>query len=153
MFRPEGSAEIIPSKRFACPVCPAKYLTPQELQRHLPEHTDDAKRTCPTCGRSFEKLDSYKKHLVSHTGGYTENIYSDVFTFFWRLRHSEHNQCVSLVLAVQRNCFCTWMWRASCPLLMTGLFIADVRNYMCGECESSFKLRSSLRSHLKNRHG
>ena len=57
-----------PEKRFACPLCPASFLTKSNLSRHSISHSDLKQCVCETCGKGFKDPAALKQHTFSHSG-------------------------------------------------------------------------------------
>ena len=55
-------------KRFACPLCPASFLTKSNLSRHSISHSDLKQCVCETCGKGFKDPAALKQHTFSHSG-------------------------------------------------------------------------------------
>ena len=55
-------------KRFACPLCPASFLTKSNLSRHSISHSDMKQCVCETCGKGFKDPAALKQHTFSHSG-------------------------------------------------------------------------------------
>ena len=58
----------VPEKRFACPLCPASFLTKSNLSRHSISHSDLKQCVCETCGKGFKDPAALRQHMFSHSG-------------------------------------------------------------------------------------
>uniref|UniRef100_A0A3B3T3J1 Zinc finger protein n=1 Tax=Paramormyrops kingsleyae TaxID=1676925 RepID=A0A3B3T3J1_9TELE len=52
---------------FDCPACDKKFISTNQLKRHMITHSEKRPYTCEVCSRSFKRLDQVTAHKIIHS--------------------------------------------------------------------------------------
>ncbi|XP_023332175.1 protein tramtrack, beta isoform isoform X7 [Eurytemora carolleeae] len=60
----EGDDRDSSRKKYECPVCGKRFITPSKLASHLVVHTGERNYRCNHCGKMFTQSGTLKKHMI-----------------------------------------------------------------------------------------
>ena len=111
------------SRQFPCEYCPKRFITGNELKRHVKIHKGERDHVCKYCGKGFIQAGQLSEHVRVHTG---EKPY----------------KCQDCDAVFVTSSQCKQHWRR----------IHGEKSYPCNQCEKSFKSGPDLTRHKGQMH-
>ena len=155
----------VEKRENACMYCPKRFVTGNELARHLTVHTNDRRYKCRYCSKSFRQPGHLTEHLLIHQNIRPHNCSHCLQTFRTKRQLTVH---------VERKHSCIEFKCDECDAVLkskTGLIIhkgsvhssnlkrlrsrtgepipVEGGEYQCCKCGSTFLTAVKLRKHMK----
>ncbi|XP_036089332.1 PR domain zinc finger protein 5 isoform X1 [Rousettus aegyptiacus] len=133
---------------FDCQECMKKFISANQLKRHMITHSEKRPYHCEICNKSFKRLDQVGAHKVIHSedkpyqcklcgkGFAHRNVYKN-----HKKTHSEERpfQCEA----------CRALFRTPFSLQRHLLTHNSERTFKCHHCDSTFKRKDTLNVHVQ----
>ncbi|XP_069878152.1 PR domain zinc finger protein 5 isoform X1 [Dipodomys merriami] len=133
---------------FDCQECMKKFISANQLKRHMITHSEKRPYNCEICHKSFKRLDQVGAHKVIHSedkpykcklcgkGFAHRNVYKN-----HKKTHSEERpfQCEE----------CKALFRTPFSLQRHLLIHNSERTFKCHHCEATFKRKDTLNVHVQ----
>ncbi|XP_043930933.1 PR domain zinc finger protein 5 isoform X2 [Protopterus annectens] len=147
-----SSANLIEHRKvhenFDCPECDKKFISANQLKRHMITHSERRPYTCEVCSKSFKRLDQVTAHKIIHSedkpykcklcgkGFAHRNVYKN-----HKKTHSEDRpfQCEE----------CKALFRTPFSLQRHLLIHNSERTFKCDHCDATFKRKDTLNVHIQ----
>ncbi|XP_040186184.1 PR domain zinc finger protein 5 isoform X1 [Rana temporaria] len=144
---------------YECQDCDKKFISANQLRRHMITHSEKRPYTCEVCCKSFKRLDQVTAHKIIHSedkpyqcklcgkGFAHRNVYKnhkklckdEVAELMWT--HSEERpfQCEE----------CKALFRTPFSLQRHLLIHNSERTFKCDHCDATFKRKDTLNVHIQ----
>ncbi|XP_041614469.1 PR domain zinc finger protein 5 isoform X3 [Vulpes lagopus] len=133
---------------FDCQECMKKFISANQLKRHMITHSEKRPYNCEICNKSFKRLDQVGAHKVIHSedkpykcklcgkGFAHRNVYKN-----HKKTHSEERpfQCEE----------CKALFRTPFSLQRHLLIHNSERTFKCHHCDATFKRKDTLNVHVQ----
>ncbi|ERE66515.1 PR domain zinc finger protein 5 [Cricetulus griseus] len=133
---------------FDCQECMKKFISANQLKRHMITHSEKRPYNCEICNKSFKRLDQVGAHKVIHSedkpyqcklcgkGFAHRNVYKN-----HKKTHSEERpfQCDE----------CKALFRTPFSLQRHLLIHNSERTFKCHHCDATFKRKDTLNVHVQ----
>ncbi|XP_060102831.1 PR domain zinc finger protein 5 isoform X4 [Heteronotia binoei] len=133
---------------FECQECDKKFISANQLKRHMITHSEKRPYTCEVCNKSFKRLDQVNAHNIIHSedkpykcklcgkGFAHRNVYKN-----HKKTHSEERpfQCEE----------CKALFRTPFSLQRHLLIHNSERTFKCDHCDATFKRKDTLNVHIQ----
>ncbi|XP_072481369.1 PR domain zinc finger protein 5 isoform X2 [Notamacropus eugenii] len=133
---------------FECQECNKKFITPNQLKRHMITHSEKRPYNCEVCNKSFKRIDQVAAHKIIHSedkpykcklcgkGFAHRNVYKN-----HKKTHSEERpfQCEE----------CKALFRTPFSLQRHLLIHNSERTFKCDQCDATFKRKDTLNVHIQ----
>ncbi|ETE68945.1 PR domain zinc finger protein 5, partial [Ophiophagus hannah] len=131
-----------------CQECDKKFISANQLKRHMITHSEKRPYTCEVCNKSFKRLDQVTAHKIIHSedkpykcklcgkGFAHRNVYKN-----HKKTHSEERpfQCEE----------CKALFRTPFSLQRHLLIHNSERTFKCDHCDATFKRKDTLNVHIQ----
>jgi len=138
--------------RFQCPKCSRRFFQRNELDRHMPVHTNIKAYKCETCGKSFKQSAHLLRHRKTHTGEkpFACHFCEACFVSKDNLEshQSTHNQNKLFKCSA---CSLTFKHRNSVYAHVKRVHSAT-RTVICEVCDAGFRTEAQLKKHALSCH-
>ncbi|OCT99904.1 hypothetical protein XELAEV_18005688mg [Xenopus laevis] len=133
---------------YECQDCDKKFISANQLRRHMITHSEKRPYTCEVCCKSFKRLDQVTAHKIIHSedkpyqcklcgkGFAHRNVYKN-----HKKTHSEERpfQCEE----------CKALFRTPFSLQRHLLIHNSERTFKCDHCDATFKRKDTLNVHIQ----
>ncbi|KAG8454023.1 hypothetical protein GDO86_000595, partial [Hymenochirus boettgeri] len=133
---------------YECQDCDKKFISANQLRRHMITHSEKRPYTCEVCCKSFKRLDQVTAHRIIHSedkpyqcklcgkGFAHRNVYKN-----HKKTHSEERpfQCEE----------CKALFRTPFSLQRHLLIHNSERTFKCDHCDATFKRKDTLNVHIQ----
>ncbi|MEE6461673.1 hypothetical protein FKM82_001367 [Ascaphus truei] len=133
---------------YECQDCDKKFISANQLRRHMITHSEKRPYTCEVCCKSFKRLDQVTAHKIIHRedkpyqcklcgkGFAHRNVYKN-----HKKTHSEERpfQCEE----------CKALFRTPFSLQRHLLIHNSERTFKCDHCDATFKRKDTLNVHIQ----
>ncbi|KPP59558.1 hypothetical protein Z043_122510, partial [Scleropages formosus] len=133
---------------FDCPACDKKFISTNQLKRHMITHSEKRPYTCEVCSRSFKRLDQVTAHKIIHSEDKPYKCKLCGKEFAHRNVYKNHKKTHSEERPFQCE-ECKALFRTPFSLQRHLLIHNSERTFKCDQCDATFKRKDTLNVHIQ----
>ncbi|XP_046726113.1 PR domain zinc finger protein 5 isoform X2 [Silurus meridionalis] len=133
---------------FDCPACDKKFISTNQLKRHMITHSEKRPYTCEICNRSFKRLDQVTAHKIIHSEDKPYKCKLCWKEFAHRNVYKNHKKTHSEERPFQCE-ECKALFRTPFSLQRHLLIHNSERTFKCDQCDATFKRKDTLNVHIQ----
>ncbi|XP_030643206.1 PR domain zinc finger protein 5 [Chanos chanos] len=133
---------------FDCPACDKKFISTNQLKRHMITHSEKRPYTCEICSRSFKRLDQVTAHKIIHSEDKPYKCKLCWKEFAHRNVYKNHKKTHSEERPFQCE-ECKALFRTPFSLQRHLLIHNSERTFKCDQCDATFKRKDTLNVHIQ----
>ncbi|XP_064190408.1 PR domain zinc finger protein 5 [Anguilla rostrata] len=133
---------------FDCPACDKKFISSNQLKRHMITHSEKRPYTCEVCSRSFKRLDQVTAHKIIHSEDKPYKCKLCGKEFAHRNVYKNHKKTHSEERPFQCE-ECKALFRTPFSLQRHLLIHNSERTFKCDQCDATFKRKDTLNVHIQ----
>ncbi|XP_063057852.1 PR domain zinc finger protein 5 isoform X3 [Engraulis encrasicolus] len=133
---------------FDCPACDKKFISTNQLKRHMITHSEKRPYTCEICSRSFKRLDQAMAHKIIHSEDKPYKCKLCGKEFAHRNVYKNHKKTHSEERPFQCE-ECKALFRTPFSLQRHLLIHNSERTFKCDQCDATFKRKDTLNVHIQ----
>ncbi|KAM8745678.1 PR domain zinc finger protein 5 isoform 2-T2 [Acanthopagrus schlegelii] len=133
---------------FDCHACDKKFISTNQLKRHMITHSEKRPYTCEICSRSFKRLDQVTAHKIIHSEDKPYKCKLCGKEFAHRNVYKNHKKTHSEERPFQCE-ECKALFRTPFSLQRHLLIHNSERTFKCDQCDSTFKRKDTLNVHIQ----
>lgn len=131
-----------------CHACDKKFISTNQLKRHMITHSEKRPYTCEICSRSFKRLDQVTAHKVIHSEDKPYRCKLCGKEFAHRNVYKNHKKTHSEERPFQCD-ECKALFRTPFSLQRHLLIHNSERTFKCDQCDATFKRKDTLNVHIQ----
>uniref|UniRef100_A0A8C6U0S6 Zinc finger protein n=1 Tax=Neogobius melanostomus TaxID=47308 RepID=A0A8C6U0S6_9GOBI len=133
---------------FECHDCDKKFISTNQLKRHMITHSEKRPYTCEVCNRSFKRLDQVTAHKIIHSEDKPYKCKLCGKEFAHRNVYKNHKKTHSEERPFQCE-ECKALFRTPFSLQRHLLIHNSERTFKCDQCNATFKRKDTLNVHIQ----
>uniref|UniRef100_A0A4W6E368 Zinc finger protein n=1 Tax=Lates calcarifer TaxID=8187 RepID=A0A4W6E368_LATCA len=133
---------------FDCHACDKKFISTNQLKRHMITHSEKRPYTCEICSRSFKRLDQVTAHKIIHSEDKPYKCKLCGKEFAHRNVYKNHKKTHSEERPFQCE-ECKALFRTPFSLQRHLLIHNSERTFKCDQCDATFKRKDTLNVHIQ----
>ncbi|XP_077464405.1 PR domain zinc finger protein 5 isoform X1 [Stigmatopora argus] len=133
---------------FDCHACDKKFISTNQLKRHMITHSEKRPYTCEICSRSFKRLDQVTAHKIIHSEDKPYKCKLCGKEFAHRNVYKNHKKTHSEERPFQCD-ECKALFRTPFSLQRHLLIHNSERTFKCDQCNATFKRKDTLNVHIQ----
>uniref|UniRef100_A0A8D3CXP2 Zinc finger protein n=1 Tax=Scophthalmus maximus TaxID=52904 RepID=A0A8D3CXP2_SCOMX len=133
---------------FDCHACDKKFISTNQLKRHMITHSEKRPYTCEVCSRSFKRLDQVTAHKIIHSEDKPYKCKLCGKEFAHRNVYKNHKKTHSEERPFQCE-ECKALFRTPFSLQRHLLIHNSERTFKCDQCDATFKRKDTLNVHIQ----
>uniref|UniRef100_A0AAY5ET36 Zinc finger protein n=1 Tax=Electrophorus electricus TaxID=8005 RepID=A0AAY5ET36_ELEEL len=133
---------------FDCSACEKKFISTNQLKRHMITHSEKRPYTCEICSRSFKRLDQVTAHKIIHSEDKPYKCKLCWKEFAHRNVYKNHKKTHSEERPFQCD-ECKALFRTPFSLQRHLLIHNSERTFKCDQCDATFKRKDTLNVHIQ----
>ncbi|XP_068448837.1 PR domain zinc finger protein 5 [Clinocottus analis] len=131
-----------------CHACDKKFISTNQLKRHMITHSEKRPYTCEICSRSFKRLDQVTAHKIIHSEDKPYKCKLCGKEFAHRNVYKNHKKTHSEERPFQCD-ECKALFRTPFSLQRHLLIHNSERTFKCDQCDATFKRKDTLNVHIQ----
>ncbi|XP_031167742.1 PR domain zinc finger protein 5 [Sander lucioperca] len=131
-----------------CHACDKKFISTNQLKRHMITHSEKRPYTCEICSRSFKRLDQVTAHKIIHSEDKPYKCKLCGKEFAHRNVYKNHKKTHSEERPFQCE-ECKALFRTPFSLQRHLLIHNSERTFKCDHCDATFKRKDTLNVHIQ----
>ncbi|XP_068581474.1 PR domain zinc finger protein 5 isoform X1 [Cebidichthys violaceus] len=131
-----------------CHACDKKFISTNQLKRHMITHSEKRPYTCEICSRSFKRLDQVTAHKIIHSEDKPYKCKLCGKEFAHRNVYKNHKKTHSEERPFQCE-ECKALFRTPFSLQRHLLIHNSERTFKCDQCDATFKRKDTLNVHIQ----
>ncbi|XP_036834235.1 PR domain zinc finger protein 5 isoform X1 [Oncorhynchus mykiss] len=133
---------------FDCAACDKKFISTNQLKRHMITHSEKRPYTCEVCSRWFKRLDQVTAHKIIHSEEKPYKCKLCGKEFAHRNVYKNHKKTHSEERPFQCE-ECKALFRTPFSLQRHLLIHNSERTFKCDQCDATFKRKDTLNVHIQ----
>ncbi|XP_060229734.1 PR domain zinc finger protein 5 isoform X2 [Meriones unguiculatus] len=133
---------------FDCQECMKKFISANQLKRHMITHSEKRPYNCEICNKSFKRLDQVGAHKVIHSEDKPYHCKLCGKGFAHRNVYKNHKKTHSEERPFQCD-ECKALFRTPFSLQRHLLIHNSERTFKCHHCDATFKRKDTLNVHVQ----